>query len=213
MTTHIYKNNDFSAIMKGRRSIRKYDTTVKISQSEMTAILKDTITAPSSINMQPWRFVVISSPEGKEKLKPLVKFNATQNDTSAAMILIFGDLNNFDNADKILSQAVAEGLMPEEVKKRQLEMFTPIYNNMSKEKLKDIVLIDAGLVAMQFMLTARAYGYDTNPIGGFDHDNLAQTFGLDSDRYLPVMIISIGKADEDGYSSVRLPVDDVTTWV
>ncbi|BBP93310.1 hypothetical protein BsIDN1_69280 [Bacillus safensis] len=61
-------------IMKGRRSIRNYDPSVKISKEEMTEILEEATTAPSSVNAQPWRFMVIDSPEGKEKLAPLAKF-------------------------------------------------------------------------------------------------------------------------------------------
>ena len=38
--------------------------------------------------MQPWRFVVVESEAGKEKLKPLIRFNTRQNETSSAMLLI-----------------------------------------------------------------------------------------------------------------------------
>lgn len=61
------KTNDFMEIMKGRRSIRNYDPAVKISKEEMAEILEEATTAPSSVNAQPWRFMVIDSPEGKEK--------------------------------------------------------------------------------------------------------------------------------------------------
>lgn len=206
------KNNNFNEIVRGRRSIRKYDTSVKIDRSEMAEILELATTAPSSINMQPWRFVVVDSEEGKAKLAPLMSFNSQQHDTSAAMILIFGDLQNFDNADKILSQAVDAGLMPEEVKAKQLATFTPMYEKMSRQRATETVLIDGGLVSMQLMLAARAFGYDTNAIGGFDRDNLAATFDLDPERYVPVMVVSIGKADDTGYQSLRLPLDDITTW-
>ena len=57
---------------------------------------------------------------------------------------------------------------------------------------------------MQFMLVARAHGYETNPIGGFEAEKLAETFGLDQERYVPVMILSVGKGMETGYESVRL---------
>lgn len=207
------KNNDFQEIITGRRSIRKYDTPVKIPREELAEILKIATTDPSSINMQPWRFVIVDTPSGKERLAPLMSFNSLQHETSAAMILIFGDLNNFENADKILSQAVDAGLMPSEVKAKQLATFTPLYENMSTQKATETVLIDGGLVAMQLMLAARSFGYDTNAIGGFDRDNLASTFNLDSERYVPVMVVSIGKADETGYQSVRMPIEDVTTWV
>ncbi|WP_270993645.1 nitroreductase family protein [Listeria seeligeri] len=207
-----YLNNDFEDLMKNRRSIREYDETVKISQEKMQAILTDAVTAPSSVNMQPWRFVVVESDAGKEKLKPLIRFNTLQNDTSAAMILIFGDLQNFENGEKIYGGAVERGLMPADIKEQQMAKLSQYFKTIPRSELERVVLIDGGIVAMQLMLVARAYGYDTNPIGGFERTDVAKTFGMDPERYEPVMIVSIGKAKTDGYDSYRLPIDDVTTF-
>lgn len=207
-----YLNNDFEDLMKNRRSIREYDETVKISQEEMQAILTDAVTAPSSVNMQPWRFVVVESDAGKEKLKPLIRFNTLQNDTSAAMILIFGDLQNFENGEKIYGGAVERGLMPADIKEQQMAKLSQYFKTIPRSELERVVLIDGGIVAMQLMLVARAYGYDTNPIGGFERTEVAKAFGMDPERYEPVMIVSIGKAKTDGYDSYRLPIDDVTTF-
>ncbi len=210
--THQLLNNDFSDITFGRKSIRAYDETVKISHEEMLAIIQEATTAPSSVNFQPWRFVVVESAEQKELLKPLVKFNALQNDTSAAMVLCFGDLACYELGETIYDQAVSEGKMPQDVRDRQLASIVPMYQSLSTAQMNDIVKIDTSLAAMQFMLVARAHGYDTNPIGGFDSDKLAETFGLDKNRYVPVMIISIGKAAEAGYQSVRLPAETITEF-
>ena len=54
-------SNDFSDIVYNRRSIRKFDTSVKIPREEMLEILDKTVTAPSSVNMQPWRYAVQAS--------------------------------------------------------------------------------------------------------------------------------------------------------
>lgn len=78
--------------------------------------------------------------------------------------------------------------------------------------MNDVVKIDASLVAMQFMLVARSHGYETNPIGGFEADQLAEAFDLDKERYVPVMILSVGKAVEEGYESVRLAPEKITTF-
>ena len=48
-----------------------------------------------------------------------------------------------------------------------------MYDSLNKAQMERIVQIDASLVAMQLMLVARSHGYDTNPIGGFDADQLA----------------------------------------
>lgn len=45
-------NNDFSAITFGRKSVRVYDETVKISHEEMLTMIQEATTAPSSVNMQ-----------------------------------------------------------------------------------------------------------------------------------------------------------------
>lgn len=207
-----YINNNFSEITFGRRSVRKYDADVKISREEMLEMIQEATTAPSSVNLQPWRFVVVESQTEKEKLKPLIRFNTLQNETSSAMILIFGDRECYDLGEEIYSQAVAEGKMPEDVKKQQLEAIIPYYKNLSETEMSNVIRIDASLAAMQLMLVARARGYETNPIGGFEANQLAEAFDLDKERYEPVMIVSIGKAVEAGYPSIRLDAEKITTF-
>ncbi|MEC1290474.1 nitroreductase family protein [Bacillus mojavensis] len=206
------KTNDFMEIMKGRRSIRNYDPTVRISKEEMTEILEEATTAPSSVNAQPWRFLVIDSPEGKEKLAPLASFNQTQVTTSSAVIAVFADMNNADYLEDIYSKAVELGYMPQEVKDRQIAALTAHFEKLPAQVNRETILIDGGLVSMQLMLTARAHGYDTNPIGGYDKENIAEVFGLDKERYVPVMLLSIGKAADEGYASYRLPIDTIAEW-
>ncbi|MCA1055912.1 nitroreductase family protein [Rossellomorea aquimaris] len=206
------RNNDFKEIITGRRSIRNYDPSVKISKEEMTEILQEATLAPSSVNLQPWRFLVIDSQEGKETLAPLAKFNQTQVKTSAAVIAVFVDMNSLDYADEIYDEAVERGFMPAEVRDRQLPSIKGLLDIMTEEQYKEMNLIDGGLVSMQLMLAARAHGYDTNPIGGYEKDQIAEAYGMDKDRYYPVMLISIGKAADAGYQSVRLPVEKITEW-
>ncbi|MDF2036962.1 nitroreductase family protein [Cytobacillus oceanisediminis] len=204
--------NDFKEIITGRRSIRNYDPTVKISREEMAEILEEASLAPSSVNLQPWRFVVIDSKEGKETLAPLAKFNQRQVETSAAVIAVFVDMKSEAFIEKIYDTAVEKGYMPADVRDKQVPSIKGLVENMTFEQKKDMNLIDAGLVSMQLMLAARAHGYDTNPIGGYEKDRIAEAFHLDRERYYPVMLISIGKSADQGYKSVRLPVEDITEW-
>lgn len=205
-------NNDFQDIVLNRRSIRNYDPYYEIEHSELLQIIDEAAKAPSSVNLQPWRFVIVESEEAKAKLKPLIRFNTLQNETSSAMILIFGDLKCQEYAQEIYQEAVNRGLMPQEVMEKQLAAIVPMYDSLNKAQMERIVQIDASLVAMQLMLVARSHGYDTNPIGGFDADQLAAAFDLDEERFHPVMILSIGKAMETGYESVRLSAEKITVF-
>lgn len=204
--------NDFNQIITERRSIRNYDPSVKISKEEMTEILREATLAPSSVNLQPWRFVVIDSEEGKKTLKPLSKFNQTQVETASAVVAVFVDMKSIDYLETIYNQAVEEGKMPAEVRDRQVPAIQGLIDQITEQQYREMNLIDAGLVSMQLMLAARAHGYETNPIGGYEKDQIAEALELDKDRYYPVMLISIGKAAEEGYQSVRLPVDTITDW-
>ena len=210
MTT--LKNNDFSDIAYNRKSIRVYDETVKISREEMLEMIEEATLAPSSVNMQPWRFIIVESDEAKATLKPLIRFNTRQNDTSSAMILIFGDMQCYEFGEEIYDKAVAEGKMSQEVRDQQIGAIIPYYKNFTKAQMNDVVKIDASLAAMQLMLSARAHGYDTNPIGGFEADQIAAAVDLDPERFVPVMVLSLGKAAEVGYDSVRLAADKFTTF-
>ncbi|MCG7385645.1 nitroreductase family protein [Paenibacillus sp. ACRRY] len=206
------RTNDFDNIVLERRSVKVYNPEVKISREELSQILAKASRAPSAINMQPWRFLVIDSAEGKEKLAPLASFNQTQALTSSAVIAVFYDANNIEYMDEIFSKSVELGYMPQDIKEMQVQQAKPYYAGMGPSDLRDMNLIDSSLISMQLMLVARAHGYDTNPMAGYDKDRIAEVFGLDKDRFQPVMLISIGKAVKEGYPSYRLPVDTITTW-
>ncbi len=204
--------NPGNDVMYQRRTIRKYDPSVKISRKELSDILQDAMTAPSSLNLQPWRFVVIDSDEWKKKAEPLMMFNKLQAETCSAMIAVFGDYENFSYTDSIYSAAVENGLLSQEKKDQMIGMISEYRKNTPEEVVKDVFMLDCGFVSMQLMLAAKAYGYDTNPIGGYMKKELTEVVGLNPKRYFPVLLITIGKAAEEGYDSIRFSVDDVTEW-
>ncbi|MDQ0899284.1 nitroreductase family protein [Paenibacillus sp. V4I7] len=212
LTDNYQETNNFNKIALERRSVKVYDPEVKISREEMTEILAKASRAPSAINMQPWRFLVIDSAEGKEILAQLASFNQIQVLTSSAIIAVFYDANNIEYMDEIFNKAVELGYMPQDIKDMQLQQARPYYASLTPSALRDINMLDSGLVSMQLMLVARAHGYDTNPMAGYDKDRIAEVFSLDKERFQPVMLLSIGKASKEGYPSYRLPVDTITTW-
>jgi len=206
------QKNDFVNMMTNRRSIRLYEEDVKISEEEMRVMIQEASSAPSSANMQPWRVIVVHTPEGKNKLRPLVQFNTRQNDTSAAMLIILGDTQSELYVEEIYDAAVEQGKMPKEIRDKQVTQILSMYPHIPRELKTEIAKIDASLFAMQLMLVARAHGYDTNPMAGFERDQVVSAFELDDQRYVPVMILSIGKAKDKGHESVRLPSEKITFW-
>ncbi|TGU99998.1 nitroreductase family protein, partial [Mesorhizobium sp. M00.F.Ca.ET.186.01.1.1] len=75
----------FTDVIRERRSVRHYDASVKISRDELKEMLAEATLAPSSSNLQPWRFLIIDEQELKEKLLPIA-FNQKQVVEAAAVI-------------------------------------------------------------------------------------------------------------------------------
>ena len=59
---------DFLDVMRARRSCRTYDPDKGVSREELLKIIEAGRLSPSGCNSQPWTFIVIDSPEAKEKL-------------------------------------------------------------------------------------------------------------------------------------------------
>jgi nitroreductase len=176
---------------------------VIIPREELTEMLELATMAPSSSNMQSWRFLVIDSPELKQKLLPIA-FNQQQIVEASAVIAVLGDVESNKKAAEIYGQAVKAGLMPEET----ANIFVERIQNQPLEQSRQTALVDGGLISMQLMLIARAKGFDTVPMGGYDKAVFMEAFGV-SDRYVPIMLIAIGKAAKPGHPSTRLPIENV----
>ncbi|MDX8291639.1 nitroreductase family protein [Metabacillus indicus] len=197
------------SIMSERSSVRKYDPSVKISKEELKEILELTGKAPSAWNLQHWKFMVFHSDESKERLLPIA-YNQSQITESSAVVAILGDLEANKNTDKVYNPLVSAGFMKEEIKDTLAGQIHGAYQN--PVFARDAAFSNASLAAMQLMLTAKAKGYDTCAIGGFNASQLSETFKIEN-RYVPVMLITIGKAAKPAHQSSRISIDELSTFL
>lgn len=65
---------DFSTLIRDRYSVRKFSPD-PVSREEIERLLAEAQTAPTAVNHQPQRYLVITSPEGMEKLARCTKYN------------------------------------------------------------------------------------------------------------------------------------------
>lgn len=202
------KRIDFNDVFLNRRSIRKYDSTIKISSKELEEMINKALRAPSANNLQPWNIAVISSKEAKEKYSNLFTFNRLQYETSSAIVILFANLDYASNANEIFDLALSKGYMNQETKARQLERFSN-KDSVPKETILKTALLDSGMLAMSMMLVFRSHGYDTCPMGGFNKDLAVNMFNLENAT--ATVAISVGVALDEGYQSVRLPFEKIGT--
>ncbi|MGE7624699.1 nitroreductase family protein [Viridibacillus sp. NPDC096237] len=198
-------------LMQERKSVRKYDPTFKMTQAQLEEIIKEATSAPSSSNLQAWRFLVIQDEETKKELRTIAN-NQEQIETSSAVIAVIGDAEMYKNVEKIYTQNVAEGHMDEAQKNITIENTLRMYPSAPVEVRKSIATFDAGLISMQLMLIAKEKGLDTVTMGGFDKVKFAGRFELPKNQF-PIVLIAIGKAAAPAFGSSRLPLEDIARFI
>ncbi|KGX93976.1 NAD(P)H nitroreductase [Pontibacillus halophilus JSM 076056 = DSM 19796] len=194
--------------MHKRNGTKEFDKETTITKEELNAILQDAMTAPSSFNLQHWNFIVFHSDEAKQDLLPIA-FNQEKVTDSAATIAVLADLEANRNVDVAFDELVDSGAITSEVKQGVANAVENFYQNPAAAR--DTAFLNAGLVSMQIMLAAEARDYDTIAMGGFNGKAFKEAYDV-SDRFEPVMLISIGKEAWTPAKTPRLAVEDVTTW-
>jgi len=201
-------NNDFFNVLYERTSTRAFNPEKEISSTELHEILKAAAQAPSAWNLQHWRFLVFQGEDVQKRLHPIA-YNQQQILDASAVVAILGDLEAYKNVEPVYGPIVEQGFMKEEAKERLAKNIESAYTR--EQYPRDAAFSNAALAAMQLMLAAKATGWDTCAIGGFNPQALMEEFNVSS-RYIPIMLITIGESTLKVHPAPRMSVEQVSEW-
>lgn len=188
-----------------RRSIRKY-TSETISKETLDEIIRVSGLAPSPWNFQPWRVIVATSQEDKDKIKEAA-YGQPQVGNAAAVFVIYTDM---EDVLKTMVETVHPGYgdKREETAKSQVEMF-------EKMSLEDRATwgCKQGYTFMGYLLlVAQSMGYSTSAMLGFEPDKLRELYELPEYIQFPA-IVAMGVGAEEGFPHHRHSVDRLATFL
>lgn len=197
-----------------RRTIRVFDPNFKIDDQEVLDMIDLSQRAPSSNNLQPWRFVVVRSDDGKEKVRDILNTNKSQLETSSHLIFVFADKNKYQKGLEISKRAYEEGIIPKEVSVAQQTRYAKLHNEEKTDLFYNTMFYDCGLVSSNLIHIAKNRDYDTCIMGGFKRELVNEALGIDN-SFLPVVVIALGKAasGENGFETYRLPANETTKFM
>lgn len=180
---------DAIAIIHERTSINKFDPSRKISEDEIRTLVGDAIEAPSSYNIQHWRFIAVTDPEMKKQLQA-ASYNQAKVGQASATMIVLGDLRGYDKLGRNYEALVQAGSMTQEAADAAAQRGSAAYLN-NPQFQRDEAIRSGALAGMTFMIAAQARGYVTGPMIGFDPEQVKRIFKI-SDRFVPVMLITLG---------------------
>lgn len=172
-----------------RRATPSFDGS-PLPDEDLVSILEAGLLAPSSYNLQPWRFVVVRSAEQKRRLRSAC-FNQAKVEEASAVIVACGDADGWRNGDldEMLRMGRAAG-MPESFA-HQARINIPNYlgnhPNLSAWLNRQVMLAFTTM-----MWTAESLGYNTAPMEGCEEDKVRSVLKLPL-SYEVIALLAIGR--------------------
>jgi len=198
---------DALAVIHERTSINLFDPSKPITEDEIRQIIADAIEAPSSYNIQHWRFVAVTDPEKKKQLQAAA-YNQPKVGQASATIIVLGDLRGYEKLEKIYEPLVKNGAVTKEAAAGIAQRAAGSYAS-NPQFQRDEAIRSGAMAAMVLMIAAQARGYATGPMIGFDPEQVKKLFKI-LDRYVPVMLVTLGHAlPGNSPRKPRLSVDEV----
>ena len=179
---------DFLEMMQQRKSCRSYQPDKVIPREDLLKIVEAGRLSPSGCNSQPWKFIVVDSPEAKEKLcDAVVVGNGVtgapwRHNVSAFIIFV-------EQPAKVMSSVIEH------------------YKNSQRFAQGDL-----GAACMNMCHEAFSLGLDTCIIGMSDQTKMEKYFNIPQGREVR-MVLAIGHAaNNPPMNKVRKALDEVCSF-
>ncbi|WP_333002101.1 nitroreductase family protein [Vibrio coralliilyticus] len=209
--------------LNSRYTAKKYDASKRISAEDMEVIKEAIRLSASSINSQPWKFIVLESDEAKQRFHNtfanIHQFNQPHA-KEASHTILFAHNPRFtkDNYKKVVDAEVTSGHLPAE---RYNDMLNGAFGfaelntdetgfNGNWTKAQTYIALGNTLHTLARM------GIASTPMEGVDPELIGEEFKEELEGFVCDFALALGyhKDGEDynhGLPKARLPLEDVIT--
>jgi len=188
-----------------RRSIRQYSPE-PIPEADLRELIRVAGLAPSAFNVQPWRWVVVRDESLKARLAEAA-YGQKQVTGAPAVLVLYSDMQDvLDHAEEIVHPG-----MPDDRRSQAAASLRATWGSKSEAERESWGAGQSYIALGYLVLAARAMGYDTSVMLGFDAAQVKAVLDLPEHAAVPALI-AIGVADETGFPHHRHPVDRVADF-
>ncbi|MUG04634.1 oxygen-insensitive NAD(P)H nitroreductase [Bombella sp. ESL0378] len=192
---------DLPHILQARYTTKAYDATRRIPQDKVTQLMAALRFSPSSVNAQPWHFILADDEAGKQRLakatpveSPLAYNREKIIDASHVVLLCAKNELTDSYLHSVLEQEEKDGRYQDAAARDGFAAARAGYVQQHKTagdvahwNQKQVYLAQGFL-----LLSAAMLGIDATPIEGFEPEVLSHEFGLKEKGLTPLVIVSLG---------------------
>lgn len=185
----------------------------KVSQDKVDQIVAAAHLAPTSSGLQPFKVIVVTNQELKEKIKAIA-FGQEQI-TDSSHLLIFAAWDNYteENIRHIFTQGNIERGLPEDANADYLNRLIGMYTAKTPEENFHHAAKQAYIGFGVALAEAALLKVDATPMEGFDPAQLDELLGLKERGLRSTTLLPLGYRSETGdwlvnLKKVRTPMSD-----
>ncbi|MCB8768916.1 oxygen-insensitive NAD(P)H nitroreductase [Acinetobacter soli] len=195
-----------------RYTTKAYDASKKIPDHQFQRLLEILRLTPSSVNIQPWHFLIADNIEAKTRIaKGLTgryAYNAPKVlDASHSIIFCTRTDVTQEHLEQLLKQDDLNGRFKDEKAKEAQGQTRAGYVEYYRNEQQNLYgwMENQTFIALgQLLLAAGLEGVDATPMGGFDEEIISQEFELAEKGLRPSVIVSLGYRSESDFNA-QLP--------
>jgi len=192
----------FDAIYR-RRAVKAFDPQHRLSADEERKLLEAAIQAPTSFNIQHWRFVVVRDPELRRTIRTEYGNDQAQMTDASLLVIMTADVKAWQKDPQRYWQNA-----PQEVADLLVGWMGPFHEGRDWLQ-RDEAQRSIGMAMQTLMLAATAMGYQSCPMIGFDVEGVARLINLPDDHVMGPMV-AIGKGIKDTWPKPgQLPLSEL----
>jgi nitroreductase/dihydropteridine reductase len=197
--------------LKWRHSTKKYDATRKIPQEDLDVLFEAMRLSASSINSQPWKFVVIESNQAKERMSKTFAHKHQYNqphvfDSSHIILFAYNPHYTRDDYAQVVDKGIEDGRT--KLKDREsafgvfsfAEFYTDETGNTSGWTKAQTYLALGNTLHVLARLRI-----DSTPLEGIDIDLVNEEFKEELDGYQCDVALAIGYRHPENDFNATLP--------
>ena len=154
----------FEAI-SSRRAIKHFDPDHRMDDAEVHRLIDAAMQAPTSFNIQHWRFVVVRDPELRKQIRAVGNDRAQMTDASL-LIVVTADVDAWKKEPQRYWRNA-----PDEVAELLVNWIAPFHEGLPQLQ-RDEAQRSIGIALQTIMLAAQGMGYDSCPMIGFEKSRM-----------------------------------------
>jgi nitroreductase / dihydropteridine reductase len=191
---------DILSAARKRHTAKAYDSERRIPEEVMQQVYGLLRNSASSVNSQPWHFIVANTPEGRARIARATQggyaYNAAKvNDASHVIVLCARVDMDEAHLDAVLEQEQRDGRFRDAQARAGQDATRRSYVNQHRYGTKDVaqwVEKQVYLALGTALVGAATLEIDATPMEGFDQKILDAEFGLNEKGLSSLVLVSFG---------------------